>query len=502
MLEEYLSLFISETESFVKQLEKELLNLERNNRNHNAILEVFRILHTIKGMAQTMGFEDLGRLSHLVEDLLAEPKKKGEIGKTTLEFLFIVVDYFSRFLKALKDKGSLPLADELCRICVEIKEGKEVSLERTSAVETEPTSIKIKMSKIDNLFNLANELLILKSRLSKLSSEIGNNELKNLSENAERLITSLQDEVMRLRMLPLSTVFDFFPRWLRDEAKKQNKEVDFEISGGDLEVDRSVIDVLKEPIMHLLRNALDHGIEKRGKITLAAFREKEFVRISVSDDGKGIDTEEIRKVAVERGLVDKDTARNLRDEELYKFLLRADFSTKKEVSTVSGRGIGLDIVNSSVKELGGRLEIKSEKGRGSTFTMELPISLAIIRAFILKIDGQRLALPLSYVRETFYIDEQSIQVVHNHELTRLRDNILSLVRLAERLNCVSKPGRKSVVVVEYEGRKRGFIVDEILGEEEIVVKKTDRLLPPKLYSGCSIYADGKPILILDPRGFE
>jgi len=228
---------------------------------------------------------------------------------------------------------------------------------------------------------------------------------------------------------------------------------------------------------------------------LSATREKEYIRINVSDDGKGIDSEEIRRLIVERNLVDYNTAQTLELGELYRFLLRPDFSTKKDVSKVSGRGIGLDIVNKFVKDLGGRLEIKSEKGRGSTFIIELPISLAVIRSFILGMDSQRYALPLNYVQETFYIDDKDIQI-------KLRNNILPLIRLPEKLNCVTKSGKKSVIVVDYEGKKRGFIVDEILNEDEIVVKKTDRFLPSSLYSGCSIYGDGKPILILDPRGFE
>ncbi|MEO0094949.1 MAG: ATP-binding protein [candidate division WOR-3 bacterium] len=502
MLEEYLPLFISETETYIKQLEGELLTLEKDNKNHQAIIEVFRILHTIKGMAQTMGFEELGNLTHSVEDLLTEPKTRGVIDKKIVEFLFAIVDYFSQFLKSIKSKTALPSAAELLTICKEIKQGKEVIIKKKEIGAPEFGEIKIKISKIDNLFNLVNELLIIRSRLTKLASELANKELQELSGTAERLIFALQDEVMRLRMLPLSTVFEFFPRWIRDEAKHQEKEVEFEIIGGEIEVDRSIIDVLKEPVMHLLRNAIDHGIEKKGKITLSAVREKELIRISVSDNGKGIDPEQIRKLAIEKKLVDQETAHLLNKNDLYKFLLRPDFSTKKDVSTISGRGIGLDIVNSFVKELGGRLEIQSERGIGSTFIIELPISLAVIRAFILRVEKHRYALPLNYVQETFYIDDNIIQSVYKHELIKLRNSILPLVRLAEKLNCTTKSGKKSVVVIDYEGKKRGFIVDEIIAEDEIVVRKTDRLLPSSLYSGCSVYSDGKPILILDPRGFE
>jgi two-component system chemotaxis sensor kinase CheA len=501
-MEEYLDLFISETESYIKELEKQLLTLEKDNRNNQSILEVFRILHTIKGMAQTMGFEELGNLAHSAEDLLTEPKKTGFIEKRLVDFLFIVSDYLSRFLNCLKNRTELPPAGDLFSACNEIKQGKEPVLKREREGIGELGEIRIKISKIDTLFNLVNELLIIRSRLVKLSAETSNLELQVLSETAGRLISAIQDEMMRLRMLPLSTVFEFFPRWIRDEARKQGKEIEFEITGGEIEVDRSIIDVLKEPVMHLLRNALDHGIEKSGRISLSAVREREFIRISVTDNGKGIDPEEIRRLIVERGLVDQTTAKNFSSDELYRFLLRPDFSTKKDVSTVSGRGIGLDIVNKFVKELGGELEIISEKGKGSTFTIGLPISLAVMRAFILEVDNQRFALPLTYVQETFYIEDKDIQRVYHHELLRLRNQILPLIRIGERLNCVSKKGKKSVIVVNYEDKKRGFIVDEIIDEDEIVVKRIDRLLPSSLYSGCSIYADGKPILILDPRGFD
>ncbi len=501
-MEEYLDLFVSEMESYIKQLDRELLVLEKDTKNRNAILEVFRILHTIKGMAQTMGFEELGSLAHSVEDLLLKPKTEGEIDDQLVNFLFSVNDFLGVFIKAVKTRSTIPPAQELLNACQDIKLGKTVTIERATTGSQEIDEIRIKLSKLDTLFNLTNELLIIRSRLVKLSTEIQNPELLTMTETASRLITALQDEIAHLRMLPLSTVFEFFTRWIRDEARKQNKEVDFHITGGEIEVDRSIIDVLKEPIMHLLRNALDHGIEKNGKISLIATKEREYICITVQDNGCGIDPEKIRKLAIEKKLVDENIASKLTNDELYRFLLRPDFSTKKAVTTVSGRGIGLDIVHSFVKELGGRLEIKSEIGKGSAFTIELPISLAVMRAIVFKLDGQRFALPLSCVQESFYIEQSSIQKIYHHELIKLRDSILPLVRLGEKLGCISNSSKKSVIVVDYESIRRGFIADEIIDEQEIVVKKIDRLLPASLYAGCSIYDDGMPILILDPRGFE
>ncbi|MEO0141801.1 MAG: chemotaxis protein CheA [candidate division WOR-3 bacterium] len=501
-MEEYLELFISETESYIKQMNDQLLILEGNNRNKDSILEVFRILHTIKGMAQTMGFEEIATVSHKAEDLLGDAKSKGEINPRVLSFLFTVADYIANAVQMIKEKNPLPDPQQIVQVLEELARGKEIEFSGQGITTREISEIRIKTEKLDKLFNLTNELLITRSRLLMVSQKIGDSEMVDVCETAGRLISALQDEVMRLRMLPVSTVFDFFPRWVRDEAKRQNKEVDFVISGGELEVDRSIIDVLKEPIMHLLRNALDHGIEKKGRITLAAQKEKEFVRISVSDDGRGIDPEEIREKAIEKKIVEPMVAQRLTKDELYRLLLRPDFSTKKETTEISGRGIGLDIVYSTVTELGGRVEIASEKGKGSIFTIELPLSLAVQRAMVFALDGQRFAIPLNYITESFYIEESEIKTVYGRELIALRDDILPLVRPGNRLNCVSRPGRKSVIVVRYRNTQRGFVVDEIIAEDELVVKKIDPLLPGSLYAGCAIYADGKPILILEPRGFE
>ena len=501
-MESYLELFISETEEFIKHLNQELLSLESDNKKVSSILEVFRVIHSIKGMAQTMGYDDLANVTHRVEDLLVPAKQKGEIDLRFVNFLFVVADFLNESVQAIRQKKDGPAAGDVLRTIEKLEKGEEIDISKTGISTKEISEIRVRMSKLDKLFNLTNELLIAKSRLLKLSQQIGNFEMVTAGENASRLISSLQDEVMRLRMMPLSTVFEFFPRWLRDEAKRENKEVEFNMMGGDIEVDRSIIDVLKEPLMHLLRNALDHGIVKKGKISLGAVREKDRIRIAVSDDGKGIDPEEVLRLAVENKIIAADRAKILTKNDIYQILILPNFSTKKEVSALSGRGIGLDIVNAAVTRLGGRLEISSEKGKGSAFIIDLPLSLAIVRAMIFTLDGQRFALPLNYVKETLYIEEKSVKTLFHRELFPLRDEILPLVRVGEKLNCQGRSGRKSVIVVQYKNIKRGFIIDEIIDEEEVVVKKLDPLLPSTFYSGSSVYADGQPILIIDPRGFE
>ncbi len=506
-MESYLELFISELEEYIKQLNKQLLILESNNRNNPSIIEVFRIFHTIKGMAQTMGFDGISEVSHSIEDLLDEAKEKGEVRPNLVDFLFVAADLLSRSAVALKNKEELPPVRDILDLKTKIKKGETLEYYKEQVSTNGIGEIRIKMDKLDTLFNLANELTITRSRLVKISQDIRNTDLQVIVDTASRLISSLQADIMRLRMLPLTTVFEFFPRWFRDEAKRQRKDVILEIAGGEIEVDRSIIDILKEPIMHLIRNALDHGIEVSakqvgmGKVVLKAVREKERIRISVIDNGKGIDLEKIRYKAVKHGLFSDTEAQHLSEEELFRLLTHPTFTTKDDVTTISGRGIGLDIVNSTAIKLGGRLLISSQSGQGTCFTLELPLNLAIIRAMIFRLDGQRFALPLNYIQETFYAHEDMFQTVYHRELFPLRNGILPLVRLSDRLGCVGKRGRKSVIVVQTQAKRRGFVIDEIVDEGEIVVKKLDPLFSAPFYSGCSIYADGSPILILDPRGF-
>ncbi len=501
-MESYLELFISEVRVYIEALNKNLLKLEKDNQNRESILELFRIFHTIKGMAQAMGYETLGQITHRLEDLLSTPKEKGEINPDLIDFLFTIVDYLTDFVRALKEKQEFPSPDKILDSIKKIEQGEMVAIMRARRQAGTISEIRIKTEKLDQLFNLTNELMIQRARLLHLKQMIDNNDLTTVVETSARFISSLRDEVMRLRMLPLSTVFDFFPRLLRDEAKRQGKKIDFEIIGADIEVDRSIIDVLKEPLIHLLRNALDHGIEKEGKITLTAVRERERIRISVADNGKGISLEEIKKKALEKNIIAEVEARNLQNKDILRIIIHPDFSTRDKVSKISGRGIGLDVVSAIVDKLGGRFELNTKKGEGTCFTLDLPLSLVIVRAMIFKLNDNRFAIPLNYVQETFYAEEKNFQTVYHRELYPLRNEILPLIRPADYLNCPSGKSKKSIIVLQYQERKRGFVTDEIIDEEEIVVKKLDDLVSTPYYSGCSIYADGKPIMILDPRGFE
>lgn len=503
-MERYLDLFINELLDYVKQLNRLLLKLEKNTHDSHSIIELFRVFHTVKGMSQTMGYNSLVEISHAAENLLEKAKAHGEIQQMVIDALLRVTDLFDRSAASLTAKEKLPDARNILDLLEKLEQGKDLPSYVAAERRGDVSDIRIKVEKLDKLFNLTNELMIMKSRITKISEASSDSELRNLGDTAARLIATLQDEVTKLRMLPLSTVFDFFPRWFRDEAKRQKKNAELKIMGAEIEVDRSVIDTLKEPLMHLVRNALDHGIQRgvKGNVMLSAVREKERIHISVRDDGMGLDPEFIRRTAVSRKILTEADSRRMSQDDVYRLILRPDFSTRKDVTTLSGRGIGLDIVHSAVVKLGGQLRISSQKGMYACFTLELPVSLATVRAIIFKLNGQRFALPLNYVQETFYVSPRSLKSVYHRELFPLREELIAVTRLGDRLGCARKEGRESLIIVQYGGKKRGFIANDIIDEEEIVVKSVSTLLRNPAYSGCSIYADGLPILILDPRGLE
>ncbi len=508
-MENYKELFLSELDNYIGQVDARLIELERDPRKKTAIFEIFRIFHTVKGMAQTMGYEDLARVSHRIEDLLIPARDTGAVDLSVVEFLFNAVDYLRSTIPALRSNSDVPDSQAILEAIGQLEKGEKTDLLSAGPHTTRTSEIRIRMEKLDKLLNASNELLVARHRLARLSSEINDQRLIDFRDTVDKLIESVRDEVTRLRMLPLSNIFDFFPRWFRDEARKLAQAVELEISGGDIEADRSVIEALKEPLMHLVRNALDHGFSgdsadlgRRNTVKITAVRQKDWIQISVVDNGRGIDWRQIRDLAVERNLISAADARVLDKEGAYRILLRPDFSVRDIVSEISGRGIGLDIVGNAISRLGGRLHISSELGGGSQFSIEFPVSIAIIRAMVCRLDGQRFAIPVSYVQETFNLKEEAVRIVHHRELYRLRDEILPLIRLGDILKCQSNGKKKTVIVVQYLQKKRGFVIDEIIDETDIVTKKIDSLLAHDYYSGSAIYSDGLPMMIIDPRGFQ
>lgn len=369
-------------------------------------------------------------------------------------------------------------------------------------------NVRIDLRRLDTLMNLIGELVIARGRLVQLSQGIGDPALEESVGHTSRLVSQLQEEIMTSRMVPVWQVFDRFPRLVRDASRALGKQVDFAVEGKDIELDRSMLDEIGDPVVHLLRNAVDHGIEvpaarieagknPTGKLRLAAMRDRSSVVIRVTDDGRGIDREKVLRRAKELGLVEATRA-ELTDDELVRFISRSGFSTAEKVTDISGRGVGIDAVQSRVRALGGSLDVKTAPGQGTTITARLPVTLAIVRALLARVSDETYALPMTHVNETVDLEPERRKTVRGREVLMLRDDVVPLVHLRDRIGLPRSDARAQVVVVEMLERRAGLVVDELTGQQEIVVKQFDAVrdgLP--LFSGATILGDGEPALILD-----
>jgi len=374
--------------------------------------------------------------------------------------------------------------------------------------------IRVDLRRLDGLMNLIGELVIARGRLHTVAARFAEPDLHDANGQIARLAASLQSEIVAARMVPVWQVFDRFPRMVRDLARQVGKDVAFRVEGKDIELDRAILDEIADPLVHLLRNAVDHGLETReeraaagkpgvGQLVLAAARERSSVAIRVSDDGRGISRAKVLTRARQSGMVEGDVA-DLSDEDLYRIISRAGFSTAEQVTDVSGRGVGIDVVTNAMRALGGAMEVRTEEGRGTTFTLRLPATLAIVRALLARVGDELYAMPLTHVAETFDAKPADVQRVGGHEAVVLRGQVLPLVRLRALLGAAapSTPGRgQPVIVLELGERRRGVVVDALVGQQEIVVKsfETPRGTLP-VFSGATILGDGRPALILDAGG--
>ncbi|HEY0016227.1 MAG TPA: chemotaxis protein CheA [Longimicrobium sp.] len=375
---------------------------------------------------------------------------------------------------------------------------------------TRARNIRVDLRRLDALVNGVGELVIVRDRMRRLSS-VAQPELADAIDQAARLIGELQDEIMQARMAPVWQVFDRFPRLVRDAARSLGKRVDFVIEGKEIELDRSMLDEIGDPLVHLLRNSLDHGIEspaerraagkpETGTLRLSAARERSRIVIRVEDDGRGIMREKVLAKALANGLVTPEEARGMSDDDVARLITRPGFSTAETVTDVSGRGVGLDVVATRVRALGGMLEIASQPGQGTSMTLQLPQTLAIVRALLVRQSGETYALPLTHVGETVHLQPEEIGAVKGRPVAYLRDEVIPLHSLRALLstNGTRPEGKRAAVILEVGEQRVGLEVDQLLGQQEIVVKAFDATADTlRLFSGATILSDGRPALILD-----
>lgn len=371
-------------------------------------------------------------------------------------------------------------------------------------------NIRVDLRRLDALVNGVGELVIVRDRMRRLAG-VAEPELADSIDQAARLIGELQDEIMQARMAPVWQVFDRFPRLVRDAARSLGKRVDFVIEGKEIELDRSMLDEIGDPLVHLLRNSLDHGIEspaerraagkpETGTLRLSAARERSRIVIRVEDDGRGIQREKVLAKALANGLVTAEETRGMSDDDVARLITRPGFSTAETVTDVSGRGVGLDVVATRVRALGGMLEIASVPGHGTSMTLQLPQTLAIVRALLVRQSGETYALPLTHVGETVHLLPEEIGAVKGRPVAYLRDEVIPLHSLRKLLssNGTRPEGKRAAVVLEVGEQRVGLEVDALLGQQEIVVKAFDATADTlRMFSGATILSDGRPALILD-----
>ncbi len=393
--------------------------------------------------------------------------------------------------------------------------GKTDAKKQTPGKPVVNRTVRVDIEKLDSLMNLVSELIIAKNSLVSVSSQDASNLDRSFNEQIEYLesvTTNLHESVMKVRMVPIESVVNKFPRMIRDLSKKLGKKMELYMSGEETELDRTVVDEIGDPLMHLLRNSADHGLEsaevraQRGKppvgsIFLDAYQDGNNVVIEVRDDGNGIDVEAVRNKAVERGTVTAEQAANMTDKEIINLLFLPSFSTAKQVTDVSGRGVGLDVVKSKIESLSGEVEVKSKLGEGSTWTIRLPLTLAIIQSLMVVVGGEKYAISLGSIQTLEDIPVSDIKLVQNKEVIHLRGSVIPLIRLNQVLDVESKRAEDEnlvVVIVKKGDQLAGLVIDELIGQQEIVIKSLGKYIKQcKFISGATILGDGEIALILD-----
>jgi two-component system chemotaxis sensor kinase CheA len=436
-------------------------------------------------------------------------------------------DFDGRFVCELESDAALAAIEAAVRSVGDVErvnvvggvtaDEAQVSLAESVASGGRSRHIRVDLRRLDTLMDLIGELVTERGRLNEVAARwVGQDpEIDEVAIHISRLSADLQNEIIQARMTPVWQVFDRFPRLVRDVARQLDKQVSFRVEGKEIELDRQILDELGDPLVHLLRNAVDHGIEppaerKRqnkdpeGEIVLAAVRERSSVAIRISDDGRGIDRKKILEKAQREGIVGPHVE-SLSDDQLLRVLARPGFSTAEAVTSVSGRGVGIDVAMTRIRALGGSVEIRTEPGKGTAFVLRLPVTLAIVRALIAAVGHERYALPLTYVAETVEFGTVPLTTMEGRDAIVLHDRVVPLVDLRTLLGtnggAPAPPPRRPVIVLEMGERRSGIVVDGMLSQQEIVVKGFDA--PPgtlPVFSGATIMGDGVPALILDSAG--
>jgi two-component system chemotaxis sensor kinase CheA len=552
--------FLAESYENLDRLDRDLVSLEKDPQNRESLAGVFRTIHTIKGTCGFLGFGKLEKVAHSGENLLSLLRDGRLILTPEITTVLLgMVDAIRQILSEIKtsgQEGNADYSDLLERlkrlqtpgarpdgqsvpksvVAVPVVEAKPPQTPMPEAV-VPPTAkseapagpsgvaaaetIRVGVNLLDNLMTLVGELVLARNQLLQYSNSSENASLQTISQRLNLIATELQGEVMKTRMQPIGNIWSQFPRTVRDVALGCGKEVTIEMEGKETELDKTIIEAIKDPLTHLVRNAVDHGIElpevrvkagkqRSGRLVLRAFHEGGQVNIEIRDDGGGLNRDRIRQKAVERGVVTVEQAARFSERDIYNLIMLPGFSTAEKVTNVSGRGVGMDVVKTNVEKIGGTVDVQSVAGQGTTVRVKIPLTLAIIPALVITCAGDRYAIPQVSLLELVRLEAEQatkIELVHGAPVYRLRERLLPLAYLRRELNLEPKNSKEkaadaiNIVVLQADGRPFGLVVDEINDTEEIVVKPLSKQLKAvKTFAGASIMGDGKVALILDVMG--
>ena len=558
--QELLDGFLAETTELLGKLDEDLITLEKASDDTELMNRIFRSIHTIKGVSSFLGFDLLVKVAHKTEDVLNR-LRKGELAVTP-EIMDVILEATSLVKLLVSDikAGTIQereIEGTINKLIPYLLDNSGVTRQAGTAAVPAPapapipkpasepvpkkvpappkpvegkggddlsdnSTVRVDVKRLDDLMNQVGELVLERNRMIQINQDLQQSDVQRPDFNEEfgkltkrvGLVTSeLQMQVFKMRMIPVEKVFKKFPRIVRSMARDLGKEVELQIIGEETELDRSVVDEIGDPLIHLIRNAMDHGLEtpdvrlaagkpRGGTLILSAVHEGNQIIISIKDDGNGINTDQVGRKAIEKGLITEDQCAGMSQREIFDLLFLPGFSTKDKATDLSGRGVGMDVVKTNIKKLSGLIEIKSTKGLGSEFILRLPLTLAIIQSLLVEVEGEIYSIPLSSVLEAIRVDQRQFHQISGQEVLKLRDFVLPLIRLQKFFN-VQPRGEIDdfcfVVVVGAAEKRMGLVVTRLVGQQEVAIKSLGNYLAhiPGI-AGSTVLGDGRVALIIDP----
>ncbi len=525
--------FISEMNERFDHVSQTLLKIETEKGDKDLLDSLYRDIHTIKGDVQLFNLEGASLLSHSMENTLESSRGLDhfEMESSHISTLLMCVDLLKSCVLNPNDENVLKEVHFMISLLAPFtqviqKEKQELKIvpqevsnrqiaNHSAENEKTDTSIRVQVSLLDKLMTLMGEMVLVRNQVLQYSNKTDDLEFLNLSQKLDVVTSELQEETMKTRMQPIGNILNKFQRVVRDLSGSLNKKINLNLYGVETELDKTLIEAVKDPLTHIVRNACDHGIEtpdvrkqsnksETGTITIKAYHEGGQVIVDIIDDGKGLNREKLTKKAIEKGIIDQSKADKMSDREVHNLIFAPGFSTAEKVTNVSGRGVGMDVVKSNIEKIGGMVDISSSEGNGTKITLKIPLTLAIVPAMIIRSDDNRFAIPQVKLVELVRIERSSIEYVQGRPVYRLRGNILPLLCLKEVLG-TGKPSELdeaiNIVVLNSDTHLFGMVVDEILDTADIVVKPLARFLKSiSIYSGATVLGDGSVAFIMDIVG--